>query len=83
DDDGSGWDDPEDIEAEIKLNQRLKEFGLVWKNDNQLEKTKRRLYKIGKTPKSTYYDKYDPNGLLTKTAADTTKITNFFNINDT
>ncbi|CAI2200056.1 19552_t:CDS:2, partial [Funneliformis geosporum] len=25
-DDDSGWDDPEDIEAEIKLNQRLKEF---------------------------------------------------------
>ncbi|CAI2196683.1 5886_t:CDS:2, partial [Funneliformis geosporum] len=27
-DDGSRWDDPEDIEAKIKLNQRLKEFSL-------------------------------------------------------
>ncbi len=83
DDDDSRWDDLKDMEAEIKLNQRLKEFSLVWRNDNQLKKTKRRPYKIGKTPKSTYYDKYDPNGSLTKTAADTTKITNFFNINDT
>ncbi|CAI2201367.1 19704_t:CDS:2, partial [Funneliformis geosporum] len=49
-DDGSRWDDPEDIEAKIKLNQRLKEFS--------------------KMPKSTYYDKYDPNGSLTKAAAE-------------
>ncbi|CAG8665918.1 23804_t:CDS:2, partial [Dentiscutata erythropus] len=36
------------------------------KNDSQFEKTKRGLYMKGKTPKSTYYDKYrptDPNDL--------------------
>jgi hypothetical protein len=83
DDDDSEWDEPEDMEAEIKLYQRLKKLDLVWKNDNQLEKKKRGPYKIGKTPKSTYYDKYGPNGSLTKAAAGTKKITNFFKINDT
>ncbi|PKK55757.1 hypothetical protein RhiirC2_801582 [Rhizophagus irregularis] len=34
-----------------------------------------------KTPKSTYYDKYGPSGSLTKVAAGTKKITNFFNNN--
>ncbi|PKK56343.1 hypothetical protein RhiirC2_721924, partial [Rhizophagus irregularis] len=83
DDDDSGWDEPEEMEAKIKLHQRLKNFDLVWKDDNQLEKIKRGPYKIGKTPKSTYYDKYGPNGTLTKAAAGTEKITNFFKISST
>ncbi|RGB42597.1 hypothetical protein C1646_750781 [Rhizophagus diaphanus] len=83
DDDDSGWDEPEDMEAEIKLHQRLKSLDLVWKDDNQLEKMKRGPYKIGKIPKSTYYDKYGPNGILTKAAAGTEKITNFFKISNT
>ncbi|CAG8754314.1 2803_t:CDS:2, partial [Rhizophagus irregularis] len=37
---------------------------------------------LGKTLKSTYYDKYDPSGSLTKAAAGTKKITNFFNNSD-
>ncbi|CAG8724465.1 10503_t:CDS:2, partial [Cetraspora pellucida] len=32
-----------------------------------------------KTPKSTYYDKYGPNGIFTKAAVGTKKITSFFN----
>ncbi|GES95772.1 hypothetical protein RCL_jg27997.t1 [Rhizophagus clarus] len=44
---------------------------------------KRRPYKIGKIPKSTYYDKYGPNDTLTKAAAGTEKITNFFKISNT
>ena len=44
---------------------------------------KRGPYKIGKIPKSTYYDKYGPNGMLTKAAAGTKKITKFFKISDT
>ncbi|GBB90989.1 hypothetical protein RclHR1_18070004 [Rhizophagus clarus] len=71
------------MEAEIKLHQRLKNLDLVWKDDNQLEKMKRRPYKIGKIPKSTYYDKYGPNGTLTKAAAGTEKITIFFKISNT
>ena len=53
DDDDSGWDDEEDIEEEIKINQRLK-LDLVWKDNNLLEKTKRGPYMKGKIPKSTY-----------------------------
>ena len=83
DDDDSEWDKPEDMKAEIKFYQRLKKLDLVWKNDSQLEKKKWGSYKIGKTSKSTYYDIYNPNGSLTKVAADTKKITNFFKINDT
>ncbi|CAG8612143.1 2679_t:CDS:2 [Racocetra persica] len=33
----------------------------------------------GRTPKSTYYDKYGPNGIFTKAAVGTKKITSFFN----
>ena len=51
-------------------------------NDNQLERIKRGPYKTGKIPKSTFYDKYGPNGSLTKAAANTKKITNFFKISD-
>ena len=36
-----GWDDL-DMEAEIKLHQRLKNLDLVWKDDNQLEKNETR-----------------------------------------
>ncbi|RGB24274.1 hypothetical protein C1646_773324 [Rhizophagus diaphanus] len=36
-----------------------------------------------KIPKSTYYNKYGPSGSLTKAAAGTKKITNFFNNSDT
>ena len=82
DDDDSGWDDPEDMEAEARIHQRLKEIGLVWRKDNELERIKRGPYKIGKTPKSTFYDKYGPNGSLTKAAAGTKKITNFFKVSD-
>ncbi|CAI2180062.1 9415_t:CDS:2 [Funneliformis geosporum] len=72
-----GWDDPENMEDESKLYQKLKGLYIVWKIDNGLEKTKRGSYKIGKTPKSTYYDKYGLNGLFTKAANNTKKITSF------
>src|SRR3954462_5494092 len=51
---------------------------LEWKENVQLEKTKRGKYMKGKTPKSTYYDKYGPSGTFTKAAAGSSKITNFF-----
>ncbi len=70
------------MKAELKIYQRLKEFDLVQRNNNQLEKIKREPYKIGKIPKSTYYDKYNSNSSLTKVAADTKKITNFFKKSD-
>ncbi|CAB4421001.1 unnamed protein product [Rhizophagus irregularis] len=83
DDDDSEWDDLEDMEAELRIYQRIRNCGLVWKDDNHLEKIKRGPYKIGKTPKSTYYDKYGPSGSLTKAAAGTKKITDFFKNSDT
>ncbi|GBC46489.2 uncharacterized protein OCT59_017594 [Rhizophagus irregularis] len=64
DDDDNEWDDLENMEAELKIYQKIKKF---W---------------LGKTLKSTYYDKYDPSGSLTKAAAGTKKITNFFNNSD-
>ncbi|CAB4430336.1 unnamed protein product [Rhizophagus irregularis] len=51
-------------------------------NDEEV-KNKAGPYKIGKIPKSTYYDKYGPNGILTKAAVGTEKITNFFKISNT
>jgi hypothetical protein len=52
-DNESGWDDVDDMEKEIKINQNLKELKLEWKENVQLEKTKRGPYMRGKTPKST------------------------------
>ncbi|KAF0442639.1 dde family endonuclease, partial [Gigaspora margarita] len=69
DENDSGWDD---MESEIK------ELNLEWKNDSQFEKTKQGPYMKRKTPKSTYYDKYGPNGIFTKAAVGTKKITSFF-----
>ena len=83
DDDDSRWDDLKNREDENKIYQKLKGLDLVQKNDNKLENTKRRPYKIGKTPKSTHYDKYGPNGSFTKAAAGTKKITSFFMKNNT
>jgi len=73
DDDDSGWDDTENLEDEIKINTKLKDLSLVWTDDNQLKKTKRGPYMTSKIPKSTYYDKYGPNGIFTKAAAGTKK----------
>ncbi|CAJ0857956.1 2339_t:CDS:2, partial [Entrophospora sp. SA101] len=44
--------------------------------------TKRGPYMKGKIPKSTYYDKFGPNGMFTKAAAGTKKITSFFKNNN-
>src|SRR4051794_11593020 len=74
------WDDVDDMEEEIKINQKLKELKLEWKENVQLEKTKRGPYMKGKTPKSTYYDKYGPSGSFTKAAAGNEKITSLFKV---
>ena len=72
DDDDSGWDDAEDTKEEIKINRRLK-LDLVWKDNNLLEKTKWGSYMKGKILKSTYYDKFGPNGMSTKATIGTKK----------
>jgi hypothetical protein len=73
------WGDEEDNVSDEEFAE-LTESKLTWKKNNQFEKMKRGQYLKGKTPKSTYYDKYGPNGLFTKAAADTQKITNFFKV---
>src|SRR6185369_10110517 len=76
------WDDMDDAEEEIKINRKLQELKLEWKENAQLEKIKRGSYMKGKTPKSTYYDKYGPSGSFTKAAADNEKITSFFEVHE-
>ncbi|CAG8721727.1 6914_t:CDS:2, partial [Racocetra persica] len=51
---------------------------LEW-GDKEDKKIKRGPYMKGWTLKSTYYDKYEPNGIFTKAAVGTKKITSFFN----
>ncbi|CAJ0851303.1 13432_t:CDS:2, partial [Entrophospora sp. SA101] len=51
---------------------------LKWTDDALLVKQKRSMYMKGKTPKSTYYDKYGPSGSFTKAAEGSSKITQFF-----
>ncbi|CAG8502148.1 4102_t:CDS:2 [Diversispora eburnea] len=48
--------------------QRLQKLDLTWKNEADKSIGKRGLYMTGKLPKSTYYDKYGPNGSFTKAA---------------
>ncbi len=80
DDEDSGWDDDDDTEKIQNL--KNKDLKLVWKKDSELEKIKRGRYVTGKTPRSSYYEKYGPTGLFTKAAVNTKKITNFFKISD-
>ena len=39
----------ENMEDKIKIDTKLKNLGLVWKNDNQLEKMKQGPYMTSKT----------------------------------
>ncbi len=64
-DEVSDWESDTDLEAEQDMQDRLLkvDFGLKWRPDAKLEIEKRGPYKVGKTPKSTYYDKWRPSGL--------------------
>ncbi|CAI2175801.1 12008_t:CDS:1 [Funneliformis geosporum] len=75
------WGDDEDSDGNDTNDfTELKETKLVWKENNQFEKIKRGIYMKGKTSKSTYYDKYGPNGTFTKATTGVKKITNFFKV---
>ena len=75
DEEDSGWESESNIEIEEEIKNRLLEIGLSWKQNTHLEKKIRGPYLTKKTPKSTYYNKYDPNGTWTKTSKGTSKIT--------
>ncbi len=83
-DEVSDWESDTDLEAEQDMQDRLLkvDFGLKWRPDAKLEIEKRDPYKVGKTPKSTYYDKWEPSGLWTKAAKGTQKLESFFNLQD-
>ena len=83
-DEVSDWKSDTDLEAKQDMRDRLLkvDFGLKWRLDAKLEIEKRGLYKVGKTPKSTYYDKWEPSGLQTEAAKGTQKLESFFNLQD-
>ncbi|CAG8679803.1 4765_t:CDS:2, partial [Funneliformis caledonium] len=58
------------------------DWGNDEKPDAKLEIEKRGSYKMGKTPKLTYYDKWRPSGLWTEAAKGTQKLESFFNLQD-
>ena len=78
DEDDSGWDDDMSLLNEKKALED-KPFELVWTDNTHLEQKKRGPYLTGKIKKSTYFDKYGPNGSFTKAAKGNTKITTFMN----
>ena len=83
-DEVSDWESDTDLKVEQDMWDRLLkvDFGLKWRPDAKLEIEKRGPYKVGKTPKSTYYDKWEPSGLWTKAAKGTQKLESFFNLQD-
>ena len=83
DDEDSGWDDDDDndITKEIQ-NLKNKELKLEWKEKSKLEKIKHSRYIIGKTLRSSYYEKYELTSLFTKAAVNTKKITSFFKVSN-
>ena len=65
-----------DSEAEQDICNRLlrDDIWLKWRPDANLEKNSRGPYKVGKTPKSTYYDKWGPSGSWTAAAKGVPKL---------
>ena len=76
DEDDSGWDDEID-----SLSEKEDKYKLVQSDNAEFEQKKRGPYLAGKTKKSTYFDKYGPNGSFTKAAKGTSKISTFFKKN--
>src|SRR6266498_245972 len=56
----------------------VNEETLVWKDNAILNKQKRGPYLVGLMKKSTYYDKWGPNGTYTVAASNTKNITEYF-----
>jgi hypothetical protein len=79
-DEVSDWGSDVDSEAEQDICNRLSRDGawLKWRPDANLEKSSRGPYKVGKMPKSTYYDKWGPSGSWTAAAKGVPKLENFF-----
>ena len=64
DENDSEWDDEISLLSEDKALEKPPE--LVWSDNTHLEHKKRGPYLTGKMKKSTYFDKFGPNGSFTK-----------------
>ncbi|CAG8674300.1 14307_t:CDS:2 [Funneliformis caledonium] len=62
-DEVSDWESDIDLKVEQDIQNRLLKvnFELKWRPNAKLEKKKCGPYKVDKTPKSTYYDKWGPS----------------------
>lgn len=77
--DDSEWEGEVNISNEKSIYDTItkKPLELKWTKKAHLEKQRRGSYSNGKTKKSTYYDKYGPNGSFTLAAKGTAKITKY------
>ena len=80
-DEVSDWGSDIDSATEQGIRDRLSKdnLWLKWRVDASLEKSRCGPYNIGKTPKSTYYDKWGPSGSWTAAAKGSPKLERFFN----
>ena len=78
-DDDSSQDEDDGNWDEVFLPNKEKNCELVWSDSAHLEQKKRGPYLIGKTKKSTYFDKYGPSGSFTKAAIGTANILTLIN----
>ncbi len=67
-DEVSDWENDIDLKAKQDIQDRLLkvDFGLKWRPNAKLEKEKYGPYKVDKTSKSTYYDKWGPSDSWTE-----------------
>ncbi|CAG8768508.1 9615_t:CDS:1, partial [Funneliformis caledonium] len=74
----SGWEDENWVNEGTLQDGREVLVNLVWKDNAVLNKRKRGPYLAGPIKKSTYYDKWGPNGTFTIAASNTKDITGYF-----
>jgi len=79
-DEVSDWGSDVDSEAEQDICNRLlrDDVWLKWRPDANLEKSSRGPYKVGKMPKSTYYDKWGAKWFVDSSSKGGSKIRKFF-----
>ena len=74
-----GGDVDSEVEQDIRNRLSKDDLWLEWRPDAKLEKSRYGPYKVGKTLKSTYYDKWGPSGSWMMAAKGTPKLESFFN----
>ncbi|CAG8722950.1 9111_t:CDS:1, partial [Acaulospora morrowiae] len=82
DEEDSNWEDEIDFQESRKEHLTKQALELVWKDNTVLENQKRGPYLVGPTKKSTYYEKWGPNGAYTIATKGTKKINEYFSSRD-